>query len=193
MEYIRIYRKKNKLWYMNIKNRKYNTRMYIDLSILDVTLIGYYILISTTSFESLGILVGTIIPVITELWFNSSQLFGILYTLIYVGAVVILFVFILSVLNKKEEYEGQYSSLFLILLILFLDDLDYNDSNNVNLNTVNIYNDFNLMNMNNSSDLTTIGSLIFTEYSFILILIALILLLSIIGIIVVIKSKSDSK
>jgi hypothetical protein len=52
---------------MNIKNRKYNTRMYIDLSILDVTLIGYYILISTTSFESLGILVGTIIPVITEL------------------------------------------------------------------------------------------------------------------------------
>jgi NADH:ubiquinone oxidoreductase subunit 6 (subunit J) len=49
------------------------------------------------------------------------------------------------------------------------------------------------MNMNNSSDLTTIGSLIFTEYSFVLILIALILLLSIIGIIVVIKSKSDSK
>ena len=165
--------------------------MYIDFSILDVTLIGYYILISTTSFESLGILVGTIIPVITELWFNSSQLFGILYTLIYVGAVVVLFVFILSVLNKKEEYEPQYSSLFVILLILFLDDLDYNDSNDCDLNTVNIYENFNLLNIHNNSDLTTIGSLIFTEYSFILILIALILLLGIIGIIVVIKSEKN--
>jgi len=94
--------------------------MYLDFSILDVTLLGYYILISKTSFE---------------LWFNYSQLFAILYTLIYVGVVI----FILSVLNKKEEYQYQYSSLFIIILLLFLDDLDYNDSNDINLNSINIY------------------------------------------------------
>ncbi|KAG0670702.1 NADH:ubiquinone dehydrogenase subunit 1, partial [Pichia californica] len=95
--------------------------MFIDLNILDITLIGYYILISTTSFESLGILV---------------------------------------VLNKKEEYEPQYSSLFVILLILFLDDLDYNDSNDCDLNTVNIYDNFNLLSIHNNSDLTTIGKIL---------------------------------
>lgn len=165
--------------------------MFIDFSILDVTLIGYYILISTTSFESLGILVATIIPVISELWYNSSQLFGILYTLIYVGAVVILFVFILSVINKKEEYEYEYSSLFLILFILFLDDLDYNDNNDNDINNTNIF-DFNyLFNINNNSDMTTLGNLLFTEYSLILILISLILLLSIIGLIVVVSTKKN--
>nr|YP_003127037.1 Nad6p [Brettanomyces custersianus]ACU32820.1 Nad6p [Brettanomyces custersianus] len=168
--------------------------MYLDFNILDVTLLGYYILISTTSFESLGILIGTIIPVITELWFNSSQLFAILYTLIYVGAVVILFVFILSVLNKKEEYEYQYSSLLLILIILFLDDLDYNDSGDYNLNNVNIFDNFNLLNITNNSDLATIGNLLFTEYSFLLVIIAVTLLLSIIGIIVIVKrNKSLAK
>lgn len=168
--------------------------MYLDFNILDVTLLGYYILISTTSFESLGILIGTIIPVITELWFNSSQLFAILYTLIYVGAVVILFVFILSVLNKKEEYEYQYSSLLLILIILLLDDLDYNDSGDYNLNNVNIFDNFNLLNITNNSDLATIGNLLFTEYSFLLVIIAVTLLLSIIGIIVIVKrNKSLAK
>lgn len=165
--------------------------MYIDFNILDITIIGFYTLISTTSFESLGILVATIIPVISELWYNSSQLFGILYTLIYVGAVVILFVFILSVINKKEEYEYEYSSLFLILFILFLDDLDYNDNNDNDINNTNIF-DFNyLFNINNNSDMTTLGNLLFTEYSLILILISLILLLSIIGLIVVVSTKKN--
>lgn len=165
--------------------------MYIDFNILDITIIGFYTLISTTSFESLGILVATIIPVISELWYNSSQLFGILYTLIYVGAVVILFVFILSVINKKEEYEYEYSSLFLILFILFLDDLDYNDNNDNDITNTNIF-DFNyLFNINNNSDMSTLGNLLFTEYSLILILISLILLLSIIGLIVVVSTKKN--
>ncbi|AWU78547.1 NADH dehydrogenase subunit 6 (mitochondrion) [Pichia kudriavzevii] len=167
--------------------------MFMDFNILDVTLMGYYMLMSTTSFESLGMLVGTMMPVMTELWFNSSQLFGMLYTLMYVGAVVVLFVFMLSVLNKKEEYEPQYSSLLMMLLMLFLDDLDYNDSNDCDMNNMNIYDNFNLLNIHNNSDLTTMGSLMFTEYSLVLILIALILLLGMMGMMVMMKSSSSLK
>nr|YP_008474821.1 NADH dehydrogenase subunit 6 [Ogataea polymorpha]AGS44038.1 NADH dehydrogenase subunit 6 [Ogataea polymorpha] len=163
--------------------------MYIDYNILDISLLNYFILISSTTFESLGILIGSIILVISELWFINSQLFSILYTIIYVGAVVILFVFILSVINKKEEYQFQYSSLFIILTIIILDDINYTYfeiSNNIE-NIIHIYDYYNIFNLNISSDLSTIGNLLFTEFSFILLLISLILLLTIIGIIIVIN------
>lgn len=167
--------------------------MYIDFNFLDISLLNYYILISSTTFESLGILIGSIIIVISELWFINSQLFSILYTIIYVGAVVILFVFILSVINKKEEYQFQYNSFIIFFLILFFDNfnISYFDSLNYSLLTNSnslqyIYDYYNLFNINISSDLTTIGNLLFTEFSFILLLISLILLLTILGIIIVI-------
>lgn len=162
--------------------------MYIDFNLLDISLLNYYILISSTTFESLGILIGSIILVISQLWFINSQLFSILYTIIYVGAVVILFVFILSVINKKEEYQFQYTSLFIFITIIILDDLNFtyfDISNNIQ-NITHIYDYYNLFNINISSDLSTIGNLLFTEFSFILLLTSLILLLTILGIIVVI-------
>nr|YP_004072424.1 NADH dehydrogenase subunit 6 [Ogataea polymorpha]ADT63571.1 NADH dehydrogenase subunit 6 [Ogataea polymorpha] len=162
--------------------------MYIDFNLLDISLLNYYILISSTTFESTGMTIGSIMTVISELWFINSQLFSILYTIIYVGAVVMLFVFILSVINKKEEYQFQYTSLFIFITIIMLDDLNFtyfDISNNIQ-NMTHIYDYYNLFNMNMSSDLSTMGNLLFTEFSFMLLLTSLILLTTILGIIVVI-------
>lgn len=159
----------------------------MNLELLDLSILGYYSILSSNSFESIGLLVATILPVITELWFNNSQLFSLLYTLIYVGAVIILFVFILSVINEKEEYEIEYSALLIILLILLLDDLDWNESNDNDIYNYNITDWSYWSNYLSESDLSIIGNYLFTEYALILLLISLILLMSIIGLIIVVK------
>lgn len=155
--------------------------------LMDLWVLGYFILIGNNNFESIGILVATIFPVISELWYGDSQLFGLIYILIYVGAVVILFIFILSVLNENEVYKDVYIGLFIILLILNLDELDDNDNNDNDIVNNYITDISNLFNYNSISDLSVLGNLLFTEYSFLLIIISLILLMSIIGLIKIVK------
>ncbi|CCA41179.2 unnamed protein product (mitochondrion) [Komagataella phaffii CBS 7435] len=159
----------------------------MNLEILDLSMLGFYSLMSSNSFESMAMLVATMMPVMTELWYNYSQLFALLYTLMYVGAVVILFVFILSVMNEKEEYEYEYSGLFMLILVLLLDDLDDNESNDNDYNNVYMTDYADWFNNYNESDLSVMGNLLFTEYALLLLMISFILLMSIIGLILIVK------
>lgn len=104
------------------------------------------------------------------------ELLSLLYILIYVGAIAILFLFILSLLNIEYLPRNYLSnkSLFIIILLLPL-DLFY-ESDNIIISLYNINN-----------ELITIGDLLYTEYAILFIISSIILVVSVVGAISIIK------
>jgi NADH:ubiquinone oxidoreductase subunit 6 (subunit J) len=120
--------------------------------------------------------------------FNISIL-SLLYLLIYVGAISILFIFILSLINinYSELYYKSYKSdilliLYSILLILFI----YNYKNDIINKDIVLINNIDMNYISNTLELKVIGELLYTEYSIIFLIIGSILLLSIISTILLI-------
>lgn len=102
---------------------------------------------------------------------------GLLYILIYVGAIAILFLFILSLLKIDFIPKGNISPLIITLLIICFIPLDLNyNINNIIININTTYN-----------ELVTVGLLLYTEYSVLLMIISIILILSIVGAIAITK------
>ena len=107
--------------------------------------------------QSIVCLIVLFVSAAISLYSNGFVLMGILYVLIYVGAIAILFLFILSLLNTYGIVEN-----------------------------VNIAYPFNSL-LDWDLELTTVGSLLYTEYAIPMILIGLILILSVIGAIAITK------
>lgn len=112
-----------------------------------------------------------------SLYNNDYVLMGILYIMIYVGAIAILFLFILSLL--KIDYKAKSDSNPLIITLLAISfiplDLSYNSIGLVqNLNET--YN-----------ELVTVGLQFYTEYAVLLVITGLILILSVVGAISIVK------
>ena len=112
-----------------------------------------------------------------SLYNNDYVLMGILYIMIYVGAIAILFLFILSLL--KIDYKAKSDSNPLIITLLAISfiplDLSYNPVGLVqNLNET--YN-----------ELITVGLQFYTEYAVLLVITGLILILSVVGAISIVK------
>lgn len=104
-------------------------------------------------------------------------LMGILYILIYVGAIAILFLFILSLLKIDYTPQGNISPLIITMLIIILIPLDLMyDSLGIVTNVDNVYN-----------ELVVVGNQLYTEYAILLIIIGIILILSVIGAIAITK------
>lgn len=124
--------------------------------------------------------------------YNSGfELFGILYILIYVGAIAILFLFILSLLNieyiPNKSGTAKYIFFFIILSIPF--DLFYN-SDNIIINLFNINNEWPPNGgkfIPSGNELMILGDILYTEYAILFIIISIILIVSIVGAIVIIK------
>lgn len=112
-----------------------------------------------------------------SLYNNDYVLMGILYIMIYVGAIAILFLFILSLL--KIDYKAKSDSNPLIITLLTISfiplDLSYSPVGLVqNLNET--YN-----------ELITVGLQFYTEYAVLLVITGLILILSVVGAISIVK------
>jgi len=120
----------------------------------------------------------------------NLNVLGLLYILIYVGAISVLFIFILSLINIKysELYYKSYSPDIIIviysfiLLLLFI--ITNFNSLGIDLNYL-IINENNL-NIENILEFKIIGELLYTEYSIMFIILGLILLLSILAAILLI-------
>lgn len=132
---------------------------------------------------------------------------GISYLLVYVGAVSILFLFILMLINIRvseliTETKNSIPLVFIVALvfenaynIVFLQENLLHDSfihiSNTKLNIITYNNWEN--NLNEFNHITSIGNVMYTNYSIWLILVSLILLLAMVGAIVItIKQKSYS-
>lgn len=127
--------------------------------------------------QSILFLIILFISIAISLYSQGFILMGILYIMIYVGAIAILFLFILSLLKIDYINKKTISSFNLtFILIIFLPlDLSYE---NIGISE-NIYIAYN--------ELLTIGSLFYTDYAILLIITGIILILSIIGAISITK------
>nr|YP_227560.1 NADH dehydrogenase subunit 6 [Candida metapsilosis]AAX73035.1 NADH dehydrogenase subunit 6 [Candida metapsilosis]ACB37041.1 NADH dehydrogenase subunit 6 [Candida metapsilosis]AEX57358.1 NADH dehydrogenase subunit 6 [Candida metapsilosis]AEX57373.1 NADH dehydrogenase subunit 6 [Candida metapsilosis]AEX57388.1 NADH dehydrogenase subunit 6 [Candida metapsilosis] len=136
--------------------------------------------------QSIVCLIVLFVSAAISLYSNGFVLMGILYVLIYVGAIAILFLFILSLLNIEYNYKGTIHPLILTILLICLIPLDLSYETYGIVENVNIAYPFNGL-LDWDLELTTVGSLLYTEYAIPMILIGLILILSVIGAIAITK------
>ena len=112
-----------------------------------------------------------------SLYNNNYVLMGILYILIYVGAIAILFLFILSLLKIEYNWTNKPNKYIIYALLICLIPLDLvNEPVEIIMELENITN-----------ELEIIGNIIYSEYSILLILIGIVLILSIVGAISIIR------
>ena len=111
------------------------------------------------------------------LYSQGYVLMGILYVLIYVGAIAILFLFILSLLKIDYTPEGKISPLIITILIICLIPLDLTyETFGIVMDKQTVWN-----------ELVIVGNQLYTEYAILLIITGVILILSVIGAIAITK------
>lgn len=199
----------------------------LDISILLSIILGICVISSNNPMLSILYLIGLFIAIAGYLYYIGLGIMSLLYLLIYVGAIAILFLFILSLLDVKiSELQVKSNSNDIPLVIIVSSILFYsvywiynNEISILDINKVldyrlksnyselfnvidsnilgSIYHNVNNLpetlftsittdwyNINSISELSSVGNLLYTEYSIYLILMGVILLLSIIGAIV---------
>lgn len=127
--------------------------------------------------QSILFLIILFVSIAISLYSQGFILMGILYIMIYVGAIAILFLFILSLLKIDYINKNTISSFTLtFLIILFLPlDLSYE---NISISE-NVYTTYN--------ELVIVGSILYTDYSILMLITGIILILSVIGAISITK------
>jgi len=127
--------------------------------------------------QSILFLIILFVTTAISLYSQGFVLMGILYIMIYVGAIAILFLFILSLLKIDYNNNNSISSFTLaFLIILFIPlDLSYD---NIGISET-VYTTYN--------ELITVGSLLYTDYAILMIITGIILILSVIGAISITK------
>ena len=190
-----------------MSNNIHSNSLFI-VSLLSV-LAGISVIISKNPIVSVLFLIGLFLTVAAYLMILGISFIGLSYLLVYVGAVSILFLFILMLINVRisEVTTNSINSIPLSTMIgiFFLISLgnSFSPSNffggewfsfNGNLNIVleNLYSSLNSKlfysvsqvwdgNLAEVSHITTIGNIIYTNFPLLILLTSIILLLSMIG------------
>lgn len=130
-----------------------------------------------TPVQSILCLIVLFVSTAISLYSEGFILMGILYVLIYVGAIAILFLFILSLLNIEYKPQGSMKPIIITILLVSLIPLD------LSYETYGITTEFNLIN----DELWVVGVQFYTEYAILLLITGLILIISVIGAISITK------
>jgi len=167
---------------------------YNDLLLLELSLLLFAILIIVNKNPIISILylIALFLGVAVYMIILGLSFIGLSYLLVYVGAVSIIFLFILMLIDIRisELQNDTNNNIILgivISLIYFNLFFSYNYNNNLNINLVNNLNIkqsiFNIWDgsLIENYDIISIGNILYTNTSIWLILSLLILLLSMIG------------
>lgn len=173
---------------------------------------GIFIIATKNPIVSVLYLISLFSSIACYLIFIGIKFIGLSYLLVYVGAVSILFLFILMLINIRvsELISDTNNNIPLAVLAIlaffipfsnilpdnkrninetnymFLDDIGYNQEKQVSYVSSNNW-DSNLVDI---SDITSIGNIMYTSYSIWLIITSIILLLAMVGsIVITIKQK----
>lgn len=130
-----------------------------------------------TPVQSILCLIVLFVSTAICLYSQGYILMGILYILIYVGAIAILFLFILSLLKIDYRNQGNLSPLIITILMICLIPLDLT------------YETYGIITEIDSSwnELVIVGNQLYTEYAILLVVTGVILILSVIGAIAITK------
>lgn len=182
-------------------NNGFNINILNIISVLAV-LMGVFVLITKNPIVSILFLICLFLCIACYLILIGLTYIGLSYLLVYVGAVSILFLFILMLIDiRVSELQSDTSNSLAIALILgtcfyyivytampielFENNIFYNinniDFNNLYLITSNHWDSLLIEN----SHITSIGNVMYTSHFILLIIVSMILLLSMIGSIII--------
>lgn len=198
-----------------IQSNGYNFQFLNIITILAI-LTAVFVIITKNPIISVLFLIGLFVGIAIYLILIGLNFLGLSYLLVYVGAVSILFLFILMLLNVRisELVTDTKNSIPLVFItaISFSLPVSYYSSNSeyyintdnifiiaVNMFTYNniVYNVYSNKWDNNligSDHINTIGNIMYTSHNIWLIVVSIILLLAMVGAIVItINHKDNSK
>lgn len=192
----------------------------LDVISLIAILCGIFVIISKNPIVSVLFLIGLFAGISSYLIILGLTFIGISYLIVYIGAISILFLFILMLINIRisELQSNTNNNIILSILIGILFSYPFSQLSYYNLggtsfkNSSNAYIDTlrqkNILNIDNSqvllvtsntwdgnlaenSHITAIGNIMYTNYSIWLVMASFILLLAMVGAIVItIKPKN---
>jgi len=180
----------------------------LDIISLIAILCAIFVIISKNPIVSVLFLIGLFGGISSYLIILGLTFIGLAYLVVYIGAISILFLFILMLINIRiSELQGNTTNsvLLSILIGIFFSytffELAYYNLGNTNSNKplLNIYNNQVLFVTSNTWDgnlaennhITAIGNIMYTNYSIWLVMASFILLLAMVGAIVItIKQKN---
>ncbi len=174
--------------------------IFLDVVIVLSIFSGIFIIISKNPIISVLHLIALFSCISCYLIFLGINFIGLSYLLVYVGAVSILFLFILMLINIRvsELISNTNNNIPLAILVILALFIPYNNlspytKTNLNYDITNIFFvsshnwDNNIVDI---LDITSIGNVMYTNYSIWLIITSIILLLAMVGsIVITIKQK----
>jgi NADH-ubiquinone oxidoreductase chain 6 len=198
-----------------------NLELITSIALLISLLCGVFVIISKNPIVSVLFLIGLFSSIAVYLIILGISFVGLSYLLVYVGAISILFLFILMLINIRiSELLSETSRsvpLAIFVSIVFnysmIQLLPFSLLNIKEFNITNIYDSYKYKmlnqlndikktyfittnnwdsNMTEISDITSIGNIIYTSYSVWLIIASIILLLAMVGAIVITRKQVDT-
>ena len=186
--------------------------IFLDFLYIIAIICGILVIISKNPIVSVLFLIGLFLSISCYLIMLGLNFIGLSYLLVYIGAVSILFLFILMLINIRiSELLIDTSNSIPLAIILGISFnysvnsvLPYILVNNYNISNIKVFNSLsNNVGLSHvtsklwdgflaeTSHITSIGNIIYTNYSIWLILTSIILLLAMVGaIIITIKQKN---
>lgn len=170
----------------------------LDILAIISIFFGIFIIITKNPIISVLFLIGLFTTISLYLIFLGLNFIGLAYLLVYVGAVSILFLFILMLINIRisELLSDTNNSIPLAILVTII--FVYPINKIIPYSNIEYFNDIfrnkkiNFASSNNwestltdASHITSIGNIIYTSYSIWLIITSIILLLAMVGAIVI--------
>jgi len=186
--------------------------IFLDFLYVIAIVCGILVIISKNPIVSVLFLIGLFLSISCYLIMLGLNFIGLSYLLVYIGSVSILFLFILMLINVRiSELLTDTSNSIPLAIILGISFnysvnsvLPYILVNNYNISNIKVFNSLsNNVGLSHvtsklwdgflaeTSHITSIGNIIYTNYSIWLILTSIILLLAMVGaIIITIKQKN---
>nr|QNS38551.1 NADH dehydrogenase subunit 6 [Paracoccidioides brasiliensis] len=169
---------------------------YLDILYIICIFFGLYTILNKNPVISIFFLIGLFSSISCYLFLIGLEFIGLSYLLVYIGAVSILFLFILMLINLRiSELTSKTTNslpLAIFSFILFIFILNFNLPINTRDNPEIIY----VISLNwdniliNNTHINSIGNILYTNYSLWLIILSVILLLAMVGSIVITLNKN---
>nr|QMQ98343.1 Nad6 [Metschnikowia drakensbergensis] len=131
-----------------------------------------------TPVQSILWLIILFVSTAMSLYNDNYMLMGMLYMLMYVGAMAMLFLFILSLLKMEYMPQGNMSPLMMTLMCVCFMPLDIMSNPQLVMGEYNSI----MMELNETfNELMVVGNQFYTEYAMLLMMTGLMLMLSVVG------------
>jgi len=192
------------MFYLLSINDEFNgfSVIFLDIIILISIFSGIFIIISKNPIVSVLYLILLFSSIACYLVFLGIKFIGLSYILVYVGAVSILFLFILMLINIRvsELISDTNNNIPLAILAILAFFIPYNDLIPNTKSNFYLTDDYKYIpyvtsnnwdsNITDITDIISVGNVMYTNYSIWLIITSIILLLAMVGsIVITIKQK----